>query len=157
MQAPGSTSESDPRRLHPLGLCALIVVVPVTLVALLALWVYGLDTHHATRGGIWWSETARELTPPAARDITLQRDFLDHRALYTISTTDLEGFLLQRFGEVVEADPLPPSRLGEGIGELGWKVTPGSTSYDTWTPNGAATYFYHDPATGLTYQESAHW
>lgn len=150
-------NESNSRRLRPLGICALLVVVPLALVTSMALWVYGLDTHHATRGGIWWSGTARDLTPPAARDITLQRDVLDHRALYTVSTADLEAFLLQRFGEAAEADPLPPSRLGEEVGELGWRVTPGSTSYHTWTPNGAATYFYHDPATGLTYQESAHW
>lgn len=146
----------DSRGIRPLGICALLVAVPVALISGVGLWVYGLSTPHATRDGIWWSGTARGLTPPTARDITLQRDFLDHRALYTVSTADLEAFIRDRF-DGSEVDPLPATRLGEEIGELGWTVTPGSTSYHTWMSNGAATYIHHDPATGLTYQSSAHW
>jgi hypothetical protein len=157
-------NESARRPLRPLGICALLVVVPLALVAAMGFRVYGLDTHHATRDGIWWSETARGMTPPTARDITLQRDLLDHRALYTVSEAELVDFIRERFardGEVFDADgqrdPLPPGRIGEEIGSLGWRVTAGSVSYTVWPPNGATTTFHHDPATGLTYQESAHW
>lgn len=150
--------------MRPLGLCAILVLGPPALVVLALFWIYGFDTHHATRESIWWAERGRSLIPPAATDITLQQDFLDHRAVYTVSQADLNAFLDERFawdGEVLdsfsERVPLGPERAGEAIGTLGWIATPHAVTYTYCTSNGAASDFYHDPITGLTYQVSAYW
>ena len=73
-------------------------VVGIVLFALTLFRIYGTETHHASRNSIWWSERGRNLIPPAATDITLQQDFLDHYATYTISEKDLNAFLNERFG-----------------------------------------------------------
>ena len=137
----------------------------LTLLVALALFrIYGTNTHHANRNSIVWSERGRNLIPPAATDITLQQDFLDHRATYTISEKDLNAFLNERFareGEVLdsysERQSPSPGKLGTAIGPFGWVITPDTVTYDYSTSNGAVSSFYHDPTTGLTYQESAYW
>ena len=146
------------------GFVALFVLAILVTLVLAAVWTYGTTTSHADRDSIWMSDHGRSLIPPTAREIRLQRDFLDHRALYTISEAELNAFLDQRFSNgrepldsYSERSPLGPSQVGQVIGPLGWTATEHAVSYSFFTPNGAASNFYHDPKTGLTYQESAYW
>ena len=95
-------------------------VIGIVLFALTLFWIYGTETHHASRNSIWWSERGRNLIPPAATDITLQQDLLDHYATYTISEKDLNAFLNERASLAMERclTPLvreaarPPLKLG---------------------------------------------
>ncbi len=64
------TSVSVPRGLF-LKMCAVILAL-VTVLALILFWIYGTETHHASRNSIWWTERGRGLIPPAAADITLR-------------------------------------------------------------------------------------
>lgn len=144
-----------------------------TCVALLALaavfgaafsWTYGVDSHHESRGSIWWPERCRELIPPAATGITLQRDLLDHYATYKVSERDLNAFLDERFardGETLDSfgtrSPVSPAEVGQAIGRLGWVVTKSTVTYSFTAANGGVHTFHHDPETGWTYQSSAYW
>ena len=132
--------------------------------ALALFWIYGTDTHHANRNSIWWTERGRNLIPPAATDITLRQDVLDHYATYRISEADLNDFLNKRFarpGETLdsfsERSPANPEDIGKAIGPLGWVVTEDTVEYAYSASNGGAHHFYHDTNTGLTYQDSAYW
>ena len=132
--------------------------------ALVVFRIYGVDTHHANRGSIWWPERCRNLIPPAATDITLRRDLLDHYATYTVSEKDLTAFLDKRFvrlGETLdsfsERSPANPESIGNAIGPLGWVVTESTVVYTCTASNGGAHNYYHDTNTGLTYQSSAYW
>ena len=89
-------SQSAPLRGRFLKICVIIFAV-VMVLALILFRIYGTETHHASRNSIWWPERGRNLIPPAATDITLQRDLLDHYATYTISEKDLNAFLNERF------------------------------------------------------------
>jgi len=147
----------------------LLRVVAVFLALALALTlslirIYGTDTHHPTRSSIWWTERGRGLIPPAAVDITLQRDLLDHYATYTISEPDLNDFLNQRFASdgktldsFAERSPINPTRVGSPIGRLGWIATKETVVYAYPASNGGVHSYYHDPVTGSTYQSSAYW
>ncbi|MGC6426060.1 MAG: hypothetical protein ACON5H_03570 [Akkermansiaceae bacterium] len=126
--------------------------------------IYGLDTQHASRGSIWWPERGRNLIPPTATDITLRRDLLDHYAIYTISEKDLNAFLdkrFARFGEAIasssERSPADPEQFGRAIGPLGFIVTKDTVVYHDTASNGGGHSYYHDSATGQTYQVSAYW
>lgn len=152
-----------PRRRRMLLVCgvifALLMVFPLTL-----FWIYGTDTQHANRNSIWWSERGRNLIPPAATDITLRQDFLDHDAIYTISEKDLNAFLDKRFARpgmaldsFSERRRANPQDIGKAIGPLGWVVTEDTVEYTYSASNGGAHDFYHDTNTGLTYQNSAYW
>ena len=95
---------------------AAILALPI----LGALLLFGIDTHHANRSSIWWTERGRNLISPTATDITLRQDFLDHDAIYTVSESDLNAFLDQRFarpGETLdsfsERVPADSSSLGK--------------------------------------------
>ena len=150
------------RRLF-LKVCIAILVLP-TVCALILFRIYGVDTHHKTRAGIWWPERGRNLIPPTATDITLRRDLLDHYAIYTISENDLNAFLDKRFarpGEVLdsfsERSPANPKTFGNAIGPLGWVVTEDTVVYSYTASNGGGHSYYHDTNTGLTYQSSAYW
>lgn len=140
------------------------VLAMVLAVAGMLFWVYGLDTHHLSRGSIWWTDRVRGLTPPAATDITLRRDLLDHYALYTIAEKDLNAFLDQRFADGSEPIHSFEERskpradlIGKPLGPFDWIVTENTVVYWYTTSNGAVSTFYHDPTTGRTYQDSAHW
>jgi len=126
-------------------------------------WFYGLDSSHSSRSTIW-HERVRGLTPHAATDITLQLDFLDHYATYRISEADLNAFLDLHFafhGEDFdsrsERGAVRPELVGKPVGRLGWVVPKGAVEYSFAARNGGVSTYYHDPATGWTYQESAHW
>ncbi len=141
------------------GCTALFVLVAGLATA--AARTYGMDTHHATHDDIWWDETCRRLTPPTATDITLRRDLLDHEALYTIVEADLDAFIDRSFardGNPLRATDVKGSvEAGRTIGPFGWSAGQDAVRYSYTPPNGASTHIYHDPTTGLTYQESAHW
>lgn len=128
----------------------------------LLFWHYGLDSHHETPGSLSeiLDDRILRLTPPEAREITLQRDFLDHFAIYTIDEKDLTAFI-DRYFEVEDSFSertfVKNDRVGEAIGRLGWVVPEGCVSYGYAAGNGGVSTYYHDPATGSTYQESAHW
>ena len=142
-----------------------IAILALPMVAALVLFrIYGTDTHHASRSSIWWPERGRNLIPPAATDITLRRDVLDHYAIYTISEQDLNAFLDKRFarpGEALdsfsERSPARPDTVGKPIGPLGWVVTEDTVSYTYTASNGGSHHYYHDTNSGLTYQDSAYW
>jgi len=143
--------------------CSVVFALPMVF-ALTLFWIYGTDTHHANRKSIWWSERGRNLIPPAATDITLRQDFLDHYATYRISEADLNDFLNRRFarpGEALdsfsERSPANPENIGKAIGPLGWVATEDTVEYTYSASNGGAHHFYHDSKTGLTFQDSAYW
>ncbi len=151
------------RRRRVLKVCgvivALLMVFPLTL-----FWIYGTDTHHASRGSIWWSERGRNLIPPAATDITLRQDFLDHYATYKISEAELNEFLIERFADngtmldsYSDRRPADPKSIGNEVGPLGWVVTENTVVYSYPASNGGMHNYYHDSNTGLTYQDSAYW
>ena len=128
----------------------------------LLFWHYGLDSHHEAPDSLYPALDDRiiSLTPPGARDITLQRDFLDHFATYTIDEKELTGFLDRHFGvegSLSERSLVGADTMGKAIGRLGWVVPEGCVSYSYAASNGGVSTYFHDPATGSTYQESAHW
>lgn len=138
---------------------ALVMVLALTLFR-----IYGVESHHKNRAGIWWPERGRNLIPPTATDITLQRDLLDHYATYTVSEKALNAFLDERFargGErldsFAERARAAPEDIGKTIGRLGWRVAEGTVVYGFAASNGGVSSYYHDPATGRTYQSSAYW
>ncbi len=142
-----------------------LIIFAIALAGALVLFrIYGTDTHHSGRSSIWWTERGRNLIPPTATDITLRQDFLDHYAIYTVSTADLDAFLHRRFadpGEPFESfskpSPAHPDLVGTTIGPLGWKVTESTVSGTYSASNGGAHHYYHDTKSGLTYQSSAYW
>ena len=156
-------SQSAPLRGRFLKICVIIFAV-VMVLALILFRIYGTETHHASRNSIWWPERGRNLIPPAATDITLQRDLLDHYATYTISEKDLNAFLNERFardGKMIdsfsERSRPTAKQIGNAIGRLGWVVTEKTVVYSYTASNGGGHTYYHDPATGRTYQSSAYW
>ena len=144
-----------PHRRPFLKVCVVILALP-TVFALILFWIYGTDTHHASRSSIWWTERGRNLIPPPATDITLRQDFLDHYATYTVSTKDLNAFL-QTLDSGSELSPVRPDTIGKVIGPLGWKATENTVSHTYVVGNGGAHNYYHDTKSGLTYQSSAYW
>ena len=126
--------------------------------------MYGLDTHHETRSSIWWPERLRNLIPAAATNITLQRDILDHCAIYTISEKDLNTYLNGRFssdGEKLdsfsEREIVGSETIGDEIGPLGWVITKDMVVYEYYASNGGNHTYYYSPASGRAYQSSAYW
>ena len=142
----------------------LAILALMTALALCLLWTYQVESHHSSRDSIWWPSRGRSLIPPTATDITLQRDLLDHRATYTVSEEALNAFLDERFARSGEALDSFSERGGVGrewfmraYADLGWVWTEDMVQYSYTTSNGAASAYYHDPTTGLTYQVSAYW
>lgn len=141
----------------------LAVSIVILALGLLWLWVYGLDSHHTNRNSIGPGRIY-SLTPPTATDITLQKDFLDHYATYIVVEKDLNAFLDKRFAEQGEElnsfeDRRKPraNQIGVSIGPFGWVVTENMVVYRYTASNGGGHAYYHDPTTGWTYQDSAHW
>ena len=141
------------------GVLLALAAVPASV----GFWFYGLDSSHRDRESIW-DERTRGLTPHAATDITLQLDLLDHYATYRVTEADLNAFLDVHFAfrgkgfdSYSEREPVRPELVGEPIGRLDWTVPEGTVVYSFAAPNGGLSTYYHDPATGWTYQESAHW
>ena len=128
----------------------------------LLFWHYGLDSHHETPGSLYpaLDDRIKSLTPPEARDITLQRDFLDHFATYTVDEKDLTAFLDRHFGvenSLSDRSLVGADEVGKAVGRLGWVVPEGCVVYSYAASNGGVSTYFHDPATGSTYQDSAHW
>ena len=162
---PGATTGRPASRLGKILLGVLVAVLVLFIAVALTLFrIYGTDTHHSNREDIWWSERGRGLIPPAATAITLQQDFLDHYAVYTIAEPDLNDFLDKRFAprgkplhSFADRSPVDPSFIGTTIGRLGWVVAKDAVVYDYAASNGGMHTYYHDPATGSTYQVSVYW
>lgn len=140
------------------------ILAPAAVFALVVFRIYGVDTYHASRDGIWWPERGRNLIPPAAVDITLRRDLLDHYAVYTVSEKDLNAFLDRRFarpGETLdsfsERSAVKPESVGKAVGPLGWVITPDTVIYSYAASNGGGHNYFHDTKTGRTYQSSCYW
>ncbi|MDA7514593.1 hypothetical protein N9124_01735 [bacterium] len=158
-----SPQPKSPLRRIALKVCVIILALALVFAGTL-FRVYGVDTHHASRGSIWWPERGRNLIPPTATNITLRRDLLDHYGVYTLSEKDLNAFLDKRFarpGDVLdsfsERSPANPENIGNAIGPLGWVVTKDTVEYTYYASNGGAHNYYHDTKTGRTYQSSAYW
>ncbi|MEJ6724906.1 MAG: hypothetical protein QNK80_09295 [Akkermansiaceae bacterium] len=160
LAAPQSKS---PRRRIILKVCIVILALGLVFAGTL-FRIYGVDTHHASRGSIWWPERGRNLIPPTAADIMLRRDLLDHYATYTLSERDLNAFLDKRFarpGEALdsfsERSPAKSKNIGNAIGPLVFILTKSVVVYHYTARNGGLHSYYHDPNTGETYQSSAYW
>lgn len=158
-----SPQSKSPRRRIVFKVCVVILALALVFAGTL-FRIYRVDTHHASRGSIWWPERGRNLIPPTATDITLRRDLLDHYAIYTISEKDLNAFLDKRFarsGEALdsfsERSPANLKNIGNAIGPLGFIVTKDTVVYHYTASNGGGHSYYHDPTTGQTYQDSAYW
>ena len=158
-----SPQPKSPLRRIALKVCVIILALALVFAGTL-FRVYGVDTHHASRGSIWWPERGRNLIPPTATNITLRRDLLDHYGVYTLSEKDLNAFLDKRFarpGDVLdsfsERSPANPENIGNAIGPLGCVVTKDTVEYTYYASNGGAHNYYHDTKTGRTYQSSAYW
>ena len=137
----------------------LLLLIPT----LLWTWFYVLDSHHANRDSIGPGRIY-SLTPPTATNITLQKDFLDHYATYIVLEKDLNAFLDKRFrtgDEVLHSfeDRSKPdaSEIGQPLQHFGWIVTEDMVVYHYTASNGGGHTYYHNPTTGWTYQDSAHW
>lgn len=148
----------------PLLKWIIAILAAAALLSLSLFRIYGLVTHHSSRSGIWWPERCRNLIPPAATDIALRRDLLDHYAVYTIGEKDLNAFLNVRFarpGEKLdsfsERSAVSPAMIGKALGPLGWVVTKDTVTYSYAASNGGGHTFCHDTRTGRTYQCSAYW
>ncbi len=123
----------SPARLRGRVLKLCVVILALTMVFALSLFrIYGVDTHHASRGSIWWPERGRS----TATEITMQWDLLDHYATYTVSEKDLNAFLDNRFasdGEALdsfsERDLIDPRDIGNVIGRLEWIVREDTVVY----------------------------
>ena len=163
--APPQSTAPLPARALKVCVVILALTFALTMVfALILFRVYGVDTNHASRSSIWWPERGRNLIPPAATDITLQRDLLDHYATYTVSEKDLNAFLDKRFARdgkaldsFAERERPDPRYIGNAIGRFGWVVTEETVVYSYTASNGGVHTYYHDPTTGQTYQSSAYW
>ena len=158
-----SPQSKSPRRRIVFKVCVVILALALVFAGTL-FRIYRVDTHHASRGSIWWPERGRNLIPPTATDITLRRDLLDHYAIYSISEKDLNAFLDKRFarsGEALdsfsERSPANLKNIGNAIGPLGFIVTKDTVGYHYTASNGGLHSYYHDPTTGQTYQSSAYW
>jgi hypothetical protein len=143
-----------------------IVLALIMVLALVPSWIYLVDSHHSSRASIWWPARGRGLIPPTATDITLQRDLLDHYATYMVSEEDLNAFLDERFrtrgigGDLdsySERGRPDRAQFMTSYADLGWFWTEEMVDYHYTTSNGAGSTYYHDPTTGLTYQDSAYW
>ena len=144
-------------------ICIPVLGIPMAIGLTLFL-IYGTHTKHKSRSTIWWSERGRNLIPPTATEIILRQDFLDHYAIYRVSEKDLNLFLDKRFAysgttldSFSERRPVDSAWIGKTTGPMGWKVTPDTVFYSYAASNGGTHNYYHDTATGLTYQESAYW
>ena len=133
-------------------------------IGLILFLIYGTHTKHKSRSTIWWTERGRNLIPPTATEIILRQDFLDHYALYRVSERELNRFLDKRFARpgmmlnsFSERQPADAAWIGKATGPMGWKVTRDTVLYSYAASNGGTHNYYHDTATGLTYQESAYW
>ncbi len=142
--------------------CGAILAVAV-LVAALAYWAFAVGSHHESRSTIWVSEY-RSMTPPDALGITLWPAWLDHRAEYTIREEELRAFLNEVFGltgnSLSKGSPVGRDYFDRRYGarrDGTWTWHEGLVEYEQIAPNGGVHTFLHDPVTGLTYQESAHW
>ncbi|MFN3192023.1 MAG: hypothetical protein ACE361_16045 [Aureliella sp.] len=162
-----SSSPRDPEASRTRGCLWKVFVAVAAIFVLITLplfWIYGTHTHHASRDSIWWSERGRSLIPPAAKDITLHQDILDHYATYKITERELNAFLDRRFarnGETLDSfgdrTPAATDKIGTEIGPLKWTVTKDTVVYTYYASNGGAHDFFHDTRTGKTYQSSAYW
>lgn len=142
----------------------IVLLILTTGFALTLFRIYRADTRHESRGSIWWLERGRNLIPSAAIDITLQRDLLDHRAVYTISEKNLNAFLSERFAgdrtlldSSSEGSRLPSEETRNAVDRLGWVVAKDEVVYRYAASNGGVHSYYHNPTTGLTYQSSGYW
>lgn len=133
-------------------------------VALTLFWIYGTDTHHTSRNSIWWPTAAQSLIPPAATDITLRQDRLDHYATYKISQADLHDFVKKHFADDgastlrgTDGKFVDRKMIGTTVGPFGWVVTKDTIVYSYVKRNGTLHEYYHDVKTGSTYQDSAYW
>ena len=155
-----TTDKVKPPRLSCLIKICVCVCGALLLVATTLFWIYGIDTTHASRSSIWWTERGRNLIPPSAKNITIQQNFLDHYATYTVSEKSLTDFLNTRFDvtdSYSERRPVDPSEIGKPIGRLGWVVTEDTVEYSYSASNGGMHHYFHDSSSGQTYQESAYW
>ena len=87
-------------------------------------------------------------------------EFLDHFATYTIDEKDLTAFIDRHFeieDSFSERSLVDSDRVGKAMGRMDWIVPEGSVWYSYSASNGGVSNYYHDPATGSTYQDSAHW
>lgn len=133
-----------------------LLLIPPLLLALLGAWYFGLDHHHDSTATLLPGR-AKQLTPPEATDLVVDHKFfLDHAASYIVSEEDLVAFLEGYFGES-DRSPQDPKELAHVAAARGWTWSSELVVFDCIAAYGGTSTYYHDPATGQTYQVSAHW
>jgi len=141
--------------------CLLLFGTPVLLLAAILVYTFVFTSSHSSPESIMWPGGDRVYMPASATDIKLRRTFFDHWAIYTVPSRDLQAYLASQFsvdsepdGEADEDDRQQfEDRFGSSV--VAWPE--GLVSYRCYAPNGGTHDYYHDPATGLTYQASVGW
>ena len=107
--------------------------------------------------------------PPTARDITLEKTFMGHRAKYTITETELRKYLDGLWEAYGKKSSIPRSDLKDGepgnrdeietvFEGLNWPKMNESVQFHSpvESDGGGATYYF-DQTSGVTYQRAAYW
>lgn len=107
--------------------------------------------------------------PPTARDITLEKTFMGHRAKYTITETELRKYLDGLWETYGSQSSISRSNLKDGepgnreeiemvFEGLNWPQINGSVQFHSpvESDGGGATYYF-DPTSGVTYHRAAYW
>lgn len=107
--------------------------------------------------------------PPAARNITLEKSALGHRARYTIEEPGLQAYVDDLWRKYGQYSAVPRSALGDGttvtdeafkhnFAGLDW--APMKTAITFHSPveddGGGATYYF-DRASGVAYHRAGYW
>jgi hypothetical protein len=107
--------------------------------------------------------------PTAARNITLEKTFIGHRAKYMISESELKSYIDGLWDAYGKYSAIPRSKLKEGesvkseeiemdFQDLNWPRMINAVRFHSPVEGdgGGATYFF-DPTTGITYHRAGYW
>lgn len=107
--------------------------------------------------------------PTAARDITVHKTAMGHRAKYTITEQELRDWIdLQwdKYGDKSESEhtdslgtkTVDPSETVLHFEDLGWPPLQNAIPFETpRAANGAGASYYFEPATNTAYHRGGYW
>jgi len=107
--------------------------------------------------------------PPAARDITLNKQASRFRAKFRIERSELDDYLDEVWalygdrsvatrGELTKSDPTDPETHRLHFGDLGWPMLPDAfEQHGPMAGNGAGFSIWYSPQTGIAYQSGYYW
>ena len=107
--------------------------------------------------------------PPAARNITLEKTFIGHRAKYSISESELKSYvdgLWVAYGKhsgvarsnLKDGEPVKSQEIEMDFQGLNWPRMNDAVRFHSPVERdgGGATYFF-DPTSGVTYHRAGYW